>query len=357
MGKVVKRIVLTGGPGAGKSSSIEAIKEYLENIGYLVYIVPEAATELDECGIDRTTMTTYDFQNIVLTYQLEREQLFEQISVLNNLVKDIILLYDRGLVDSKVYTKDDEEFDTLITARGINEQDILDRYDLIIFLETAAKIGAYTTKNNKARKEDTNEAIVRDDKTFDVWKNHRNITKIHAEKEFSVKKENIIKVIKNNIKTIKRKQNKYLINIDKSELDTSDLIYIKQYYLDIDDTYEHRLRKTTQNGIIRYYYTVQKKEDNGISIVIEEKILNENEFNTLLNSKPIKKEINKVRKYLVINGIKCNIDIYDDGFCILESSDEPIKDSDIDIIADVTNKKEYLNINLPNSNKTPKLVP
>ena len=357
MGKVVKRIALTGGPGAGKSSSIETIKNYLESIGYLVYIVPEAATELDECGIDRTKMTTYDFQNIVLTYQLEREKLFEQISELNNLDKDIILLYDRGILDSKVYTKDDDEFERLITSRGLNEQDILDRYDLVIFLETAARIGAYTTKNNKARKEDTDEAIVRDDKTFDVWKNHRNITKIHAEKEFEIKKQNIINTIKNNLKTIRRKQNKYLINIDKQELDTSDLIYITQYYLDIDEAYEHRLRKTIQNNITRYYYTVQKKEDNGVSIVIEEKILTEKEFNKILNSKPIKKEINKVRKYLVINGIKCNIDIYDDGFTILESSDEPIKDTDIDIINDVTNKKEYLNINLPNSKKTPKLVP
>ena len=85
--------------------------------------------------------------------------------------------------------------------------------------------------------------------------------------------------------------------------------------------------------------------------------MTESEFNKILNSKPINKEINKVRKYLVINGIKCNIDIYDNGFTILESSDEPIKDTDIDIIDDVTNKKEYLNINLPNSNKIPKLVP
>lgn len=356
MGKIVKKIVLTGGPGAGKSTSIETIKEYLESEGYLVYIVPEAATELDECGIDRTKMSTYDFQNIVLTYQIEREKVFETITKLSNIEKDVILLYDRGLLDSKVYTKDDEEFDELIKLRNINEQDILDRYDLVIFLETAAKIGAYTKENNKARKENVIEAIENDDKTFDVWKNHRNIKKIHAEHEFKIKKQNIIKVIKDNLKTIKRKQNKYIINIDKNELDQNSLIHINQYYLDINSDYEHRLRKTTHNNITRYYYTVQKKEDNGVSIVLEEKILTEKEFNKILNSKPIKKEINKIRKYLVIKGIKCNIDIYDDGFCILESSEEPITNQDIDIIDDVTNKKEYLNINLSNRIKVPKLT-
>ena len=46
MGKVVKRIVLTGGPCAGKSSSLNLIQKYLINKGYLVYIVQESATEL-----------------------------------------------------------------------------------------------------------------------------------------------------------------------------------------------------------------------------------------------------------------------------------------------------------------------
>ena len=153
MGEVVKRIVLTGGPGAGKSSSIETVKKYLESEGYIVYLITEAATELDSCGIDRTKMSSYDFQNIVLTYQLEREKVFEKITTLNNLEQDIILLYDRGLLDGKVYTKNEEEFNTLLKSKNINEQDILDRYDLILFLEPDVEFVQDGTRNEAIKKE------------------------------------------------------------------------------------------------------------------------------------------------------------------------------------------------------------
>lgn len=44
MGNIVKRIVLTVGPCAGKSSSLELFKGYLVNKGYVVYVVQESAT-------------------------------------------------------------------------------------------------------------------------------------------------------------------------------------------------------------------------------------------------------------------------------------------------------------------------
>ena len=346
---------MTGGPGAGKSTSLNNIKEYLESIGYIVYIVPEAATELDNCGIDKTKLSTYDFQNIVLTYQLEMEALFEKFASLSTLDKEIIILYDRGLMDSKVYTKDYEEFEKLIKEYKLTEEDILDRYDLVLFLETAAKVGAYTTNNNKTRKEDVLGALKNDEKTFDVWKNHKNIIKIHANPNFESKKQDIINRIKENLNTIKRKQNKYLINLNKKILNDDTLVYITQYYLDVDDKYEYRLRRTTNKNITRYSYTVQKKEDSGLSKVLIDETIEESKFNELLNSKPIKQEINKVRKYLVINGIKCTIDIYEDGKCILESSEEPLDES-VEIIEDVTNKKEYLNSNMKISRKKLNLI-
>jgi len=347
MSKVVKRIALTGGPGAGKSTCIGDVKKYLESLGYLVYIVPEAATLLNENGITmygENGIEPLFFQKIILNYQLTMENLYETIANMNSKNEDVIILYDRGILDGKAYIPY-HEFDKLLNELDLVKEDLLDRYDLVIHLETGAKTGTYVTYNNKARVEDESEAIKADDITFDVWKDHRNIVKIHANIDFDVKKQELLKVIKNNLIDNKRKQNKYLINYTE-ELFEDELLYISQYYLDLNDALEHRLRKISNKNIIRYYYTIQKKEDNGISNIILDNRISELEFNNLLNSNSIKKEINKIRKYVVINGIKCNIDLYEDGKCILESTNESLTNNDIDIIEDVTNKKEYLNSNI-----------
>ena len=73
MGKVVKKIVLTGGPCAGKSTSLDLIREYLNGLGYLVLIVNESATELINGGIKPfgdNSISMLEFQDIVLRYQL-----------------------------------------------------------------------------------------------------------------------------------------------------------------------------------------------------------------------------------------------------------------------------------------------
>lgn len=46
----IKRIVLTGGPCGGKTTSIEKIVEKFEELNYKVFVVPEAATLLKKYG-------------------------------------------------------------------------------------------------------------------------------------------------------------------------------------------------------------------------------------------------------------------------------------------------------------------
>ena len=49
--KRIHRVVLTGGPCAGKTTSINKIKNFFENIGWKVFCVPETATILLSSGI------------------------------------------------------------------------------------------------------------------------------------------------------------------------------------------------------------------------------------------------------------------------------------------------------------------
>lgn len=51
MGKIVGKIVLTGGPCAGKTSALTKVEEELTEKGYKVFIVSESATELIRGGI------------------------------------------------------------------------------------------------------------------------------------------------------------------------------------------------------------------------------------------------------------------------------------------------------------------
>ena len=206
MGKVVKKIVLTGGPGAGKSSSLDLIKNYLKELGYFILVVNESATELINSGIKPfgvNKLSMFNFQDVILNYQLEKEKIIENTAK-NFIEDDVIIIYDRGLLDNKAYIGQ-EEFDKLLEKYNLKEINLLNRYDLVICLETGAKSKYYRTDNNSARSESKEEAIKMDNKTFEAWKNHNNLFRVKCFEDFCDKQNEIIKIIdialnKNSIK-------------------------------------------------------------------------------------------------------------------------------------------------------------
>ena len=102
----MKNIVLTGGPCAGKTTALAVLKECLEELGYKVFIVSESATELINKGIrpfGENAIPLYDFQKIILKYQMIKEKL---VRTKARLFKKSIILYDRGAIDNKSYIDD-----------------------------------------------------------------------------------------------------------------------------------------------------------------------------------------------------------------------------------------------------------
>ena len=65
---MVKKIVLTGGPGSGKTSVLEYINKIYSGEGYKVVIVSETATDLMNSGITFKdgTISLLDFQELVM---------------------------------------------------------------------------------------------------------------------------------------------------------------------------------------------------------------------------------------------------------------------------------------------------
>ena len=171
---IIKNFVLTGGPCGGKTTAIEKIKEVYGWRGYTVLTMSETATDLINGGIAPWTCgTNCDFQSIILKLQLQREEAYHYAASTMKTDK-VIILYDRGAMDNRGYMNS-EEYAKALRFAGVTEQELLDRYDAIFHMETAAKNkdeSAYSTANNTARYETREQAIKVDDNILDAWKDH-----------------------------------------------------------------------------------------------------------------------------------------------------------------------------------------
>ena len=148
----ITKIVITGGPCAGKSTAMSWIQNAFTQMGYAVLFVPETATELITGGVAPwTCRTNSEYQKCQLRLQLDKERVFEQAANAMEAEK-VLIVCDRGALDNKAYM-DRLEFSQVLGHLGMNEVELRDTYDAVFHLVTAAK-GAeefYTTANNAAR--------------------------------------------------------------------------------------------------------------------------------------------------------------------------------------------------------------
>ncbi len=199
MGILKANIVLTGGPCAGKTTTIAKVKEDLESRGYHVLLLNECATELINGGIKPfgdNPVEVFDFQNEILNLQLYKEKRYLDIIEKLPANTKCIILFDRGVMDSKAYLGQ-ELFTKLLTANNLKEEDLGKQYDLVIHLVTVATDikNKYNTSTNSARFEDANEAIALDKRTNDAWKNHKNLKVINATESIEEKIDKVITTI------------------------------------------------------------------------------------------------------------------------------------------------------------------
>ena len=169
----IRKIVITGGPCGGKSSALDRIKAVFSEKGYTVLIIAETATELISGGVTPWgCRTTLDYQTGQMKRQRFKERMFEDAARTMD-AEQILIVCDRGAMDNRAYMTA-ENFETLMQELGCTEQSLIDEYDAIFHLVTAAK-GAeqfYTTANNAARIETVAEAAALDDRVLEAWARH-----------------------------------------------------------------------------------------------------------------------------------------------------------------------------------------
>lgn len=189
----ITKIVITGGPCAGKSSAMQRIKEEISKYGYTGLFVPETATELITGGVAPWTCgTNVEYQLCQMKLQKAKEAVFD--SAARSMKTDkVLIVCDRGAMDNKAYMSD-EEFSYALEVLGENESELRDRYDAVFHLVSTA-LGAkqyYTVENNVARKETAEQAAYLDRKVLEAWNGHPNLRVIDNSTDFNGKLDRLI---------------------------------------------------------------------------------------------------------------------------------------------------------------------
>lgn len=356
--KEITVIALTGGPCAGKSTALSKIEHLLTSLNYNVLIIPESSTELLSNGITIKKLGNFEFQKLLLKHQLQKEEIY--LTAANLLKGKTVIICDRGTIDSKAYVGS-KSFNKILKNLKLNESQLMNRYDAVIHLKTAAD-GAeefYSNENNPARYETAEQARLIDNEILNVWTGHSKLKIISNDGGFSKKIDDVL----NNICLILgipkplEIERKFLIempNLIQLETKYNAKHYkINQDYLQTKRNIERRVRKISKPDGKIYYYT-EKKKINNISRFETERKITESEYNTFLQFKDKKlRTITKERYYFVYNNQYFELDVYpefkDKAILELELSYENQKISFpnfIKVIEEVTNNQNYKNYNL-----------
>ena len=75
----ITKIVVTGGPCAGKSTAMNRVQSAFEKMGYRTLFISETATELITGGVSpQSCGSNADYQLCQMELQLEKERIYEQ---------------------------------------------------------------------------------------------------------------------------------------------------------------------------------------------------------------------------------------------------------------------------------------
>eukprot|EP00038_Savillea_parva_P014617 m.11555 g.11555 ORF g.11555 m.11555 type:complete len:432 (-) comp2853_c0_seq1:115-1410(-) len=174
--KAVYRVVITGGPCAGKTTSMARVTEFLRARGFRVFIAPESATMLWKGGATPDDLSTAKnrilFQRKLMELQMTLEESFAAFADLSD--EPVVIMCDRGCMDGAAYM-DAAEWETMLGMIGKNELELRDlRYNAVIHLVTAAW-GAekhYSKSSNETRYEPPEAAREVDLRLQKAWQGH-----------------------------------------------------------------------------------------------------------------------------------------------------------------------------------------
>lgn len=356
----IKKIVITGGPCAGKTTAMSRIQGAFTKLGYTVLFIPETATELITGGVAPWTCgTNVEYQKCQMQLQLEKERIFTE-GALTMPAEKVLLVCDRGALDNKAYMTQ-AEFDVVLYSVGHNEVELRDSYDAVFHLVSAAK-GAeefYTLENNGARTETVEQAVALDDRIIASWTGHPHLRIIDNETDFEIKMKRLLAEMSSFLGEegpcdLKRR---FLIDypdiMHLESLSTCQRVEIIQTYLITQEGEENRVRQRGVDGNYIYFQT-KKVSVNGLPRVRLERRLSKDAYiRLLMEADPSCRPIRKTRYCLTYMNQYFEIDVYpfwsDKAIIEIEQGEgdtDIIFPDFVNVIREVTEDEEYKNITL-----------
>ena len=202
----ITRIVLTGGPCAGKTTAIDEAIRHFSELGYKVFTIPEIPTMFTKAGMNYLTKNQeffYEGEKATLEVQLALEDKFYRLA--QTITRPVIIICDRGSLDISAYMKPDM-WAEITKLLGTSTEGLLARYDCVVHLRSTAS-GAeqyYTTSNNAQRLEQADAAglqIARelDQKVLEAWSVHPNVSVIGNYPDFRQKANAVLEAIQKSL--------------------------------------------------------------------------------------------------------------------------------------------------------------
>jgi predicted ATPase len=182
-----KRIVLTGGPGAGKTAVLELIRQAFCSH---VKVLPEAAGIIFGGGFPRGEAPELlrAAQRAIFYVQRELETVADSAN-------PAIVLCDRGTVDSLAYWPGPDD---LWMSVGTTLEAQLDRYDVVIHLRTPPVRNGYNHQN-PLRIESAEAAAAIDARLTRAWERHPRQFVIEPSRDFLEKAARTIEILRSEV--------------------------------------------------------------------------------------------------------------------------------------------------------------
>lgn len=359
----IKRIVLTGGPCAGKTTALVRINDHFSSLGYKVFMIPEVPTMVTQSGWNYLTDNKdfyYEGEKMILELQMELEDKIQRLAETCN--EPCVIVCDRGAMDISAYISD-ELWQQITSECGTSTSELHgDRYDAVLHLVSAAD-GAekyYTTANNAQRYEKADEeglAIARslDKKIIKAWTGHPHLRVINNGEDFERKMQRVIKEISAVLELPQsiEEECKYIVEV-VGKLPECIESTITQTYLVGEPGCEIRLRQRVSEGNVINIHTTRRKISDTEELVTERQISN-NLYETMLQqADPYRHKIQKNRKSFIWHGQFFELDTYngdEKGLMILETKgilchDDLKLPPFLKIIKDITGNRNFYNYNL-----------
>jgi len=182
-----RRVVLTGGPGAGKTAVLEFMR--LAFCRHVV-ILPEAAGLLFKGGFPRDPAPARRraAQRAIFHVQRQLEASTEEDNA-------AIVVCDRGTPDGSAYWAGPG---TLWEAVGTTWRAELDRYAVVIHLRTPSDENGYNFRN-PLRVESAAEALAIDRRIGEIWAPHPAYQEVPATADFLVKARQALELLRGQV--------------------------------------------------------------------------------------------------------------------------------------------------------------